>query len=207
MNGMVGFKRYELLPLPYGIDALEPYISKEIMDVHYNAHHKGYVSMTNKLLDRYESVIKGESTSYDLQGILRLLTFNLNGHKLHTLFWNSLAPAGKGGDTPGGRIADIIGRQYGGFDGFKKAFTEAANSLPGIGWTLLYYDEEAKGINIMTVENHFMNHVAMTNPILILDEFEHAYYLQYKNKRTDYIDAWWNVVNWENANKILKNLE
>ena len=199
-----GLKKYELPPLPYKIDSLEPYISKDIVDVHYNGHHKGYVNTANNLIDRLNGIIKGDITSYDIHGLIRNMTFNISGDKLHTMYWNNMAPEGKGGSTPGGKLADMIIEQYGSFDKFKKLFTEAANSNPGTGWAVLNYDKENGNLQIMTVENHFMNHLAEMPIILIVDEFEHAYYLQYKNKRGDYLTNWWNLVNWDDAEKRLE---
>ncbi|MCQ4344922.1 MAG: superoxide dismutase [Sulfolobaceae archaeon] len=200
------YKRYELPPLPYKVDALEPYISKDIVDVHYNGHHKGYVNGANQFLERMEKVIKGELQpgQYDVQGLMRGLVFNINGHKLHAIYWQNMAPAGKGGGKPGGLLADLIDRQFGSFEKFKQVFTETANSLPGTGWTVLYYDTETGNLQLMTIENHFMNQIIELPVLLIVDEFEHAYYLQYKNKRADYINAWWNVVNWEDAENRLR---
>lgn len=206
MAQTIQFKKYELPPLPYKIDALEPYISKDIIDVHYNGHHKGYVNGANTFLERLEKILNGQLTSgqYDIQGLLRGLVFNINGHKLHSLYWKNMAPPGKGGGKPGGVLGDLIEKQFGSFEKFKQIFTEAANSLPGTGWTVLYYDTESGNLEIMTFENHFQNHIAELPIILILDEFEHAYYLQYKNKRADYINAWWNVVNWDDAEQKLQ---
>jgi len=200
------YKRYELPPLPYKVDALEPHISKDIVDVHYNGHHKGYVNGANQFLERMEKVIKGELQpgQYDVQGLMRGLVFNINGHKLHALYWQNMAPAGKGGGKPGGLLADLIDKQFGSFERFKQVFTETANSLPGTGWTVLYYDTETGNLQIMTIENHFMNQIIELPVLLIVDEFEHAYYLQYKNKRADYINAWWNVVNWDDAENRLR---
>ncbi|MCY0882297.1 MAG: superoxide dismutase [Acidianus infernus] len=206
MSSLTYLKKYELPPLPYNLDALEPYISKEIIDVHYNGHHKGYVNGANSFVDRVNKILKGEISSgqYDIQGLLRGLVFNINGHKLHSLYWQSMAPAGKGGGKPGGVIGDLIEKQYGSFEKFKALFTEAANSLPGTGWTVLYYEVENGNLQIMTFENHFKNHIAELPILLILDEFEHAYYLQYKNKRADYVNNWWNLVNWDFADKKLQ---
>jgi Fe-Mn family superoxide dismutase len=200
------YKRYELPPLPYKVDELEPYISKDIVDVHYNGHHKGYVNGANQFLERMEKVIKGELQpgQYDVQGLMRGLVFNINGHKLHAIYWQNMAPAGKGGGQPGGLLADLINKQFGSFERFKQVFTETANSLPGTGWTVLYYDNETGNLQIMTIENHFMNQIIELPVLLIVDEFEHAYYLQYKNKRADYINAWWNVVNWDDAENRLR---
>ncbi len=100
-----GLRKYELPQLPYKIDGLEPYISKDIVDVHYNGHHKGYVNTANTLLDRYNGIIKGDVTSYDLHGLIRLLTFNISGDKLHTLYWDNMAPSGKGGAVPAVSLA------------------------------------------------------------------------------------------------------
>jgi len=200
------FKKYELPALPYKLDALEPYISKEILDVHYNGHHKGYVNTTNTLVDRMEKIIKKEvpAGSYDLQGVIRNIVFNVNGHKLHTLYWKNMKPVSNDKtNTPGGKIADLIIKQYKSLDRFKELFIEAANSLPGGGWTTLNYDTENGNLHIMTYENHFMNQIAELPILLVLDEFEHAYYLQYKNKRADYINAWWLLINWDDAEQRL----
>jgi len=202
----MAFKKYELPQLPYKLDSLEPYISRDIVDVHYNGHHKGYVNGANGLLDRLDKVVGGglAQGQYDVQGILRGLTFNINGHKLHALYWNSMAPSGKGGGKPGGSIGDLITKQYGSFERFRQVMTEAENSLPGTGWTALYYDQETGNLQIMTIENHFMNHIGELPIVLIVDEFEHAYYLQYKNKRADYVEAWWNLANWDFADQRLR---
>jgi Fe-Mn family superoxide dismutase len=201
----IELKKYELPPLPYKLNALEPYISEQIMDVHYNGHHKGYVNGANATIEKVEKIIKGEVTGYDLQGVVRNLTFNINGHKLHTIFWNNMGPVGsKGGGTPGGALADLINKQYGSFEKFKTIWAETMKSLPGAGWTVLYYDKESGRLVPITVENHFMNHIVELPVILIVDEFEHAYYLQYKNNRNAYLDAWWNVVNWEEADRRLQ---
>ena len=208
MADQIGFKRYELPKLPYDFNALEPHISKDVLEPHYTVNHKGYVDNANKSLDRYEKIIKGEVTSYDVQGIMRALTFNANGHKLHSLFWQNMASPGKGGGgAPGGKVADLITKQFGTFDRFKQMFNEAANSIPGNGWTVLYYDKEVKNLQIMTFENHFMNNLANTPILLLIDQWEHAFYLQYRTKRPDYVNAWWNVVNWSDAEKTLSTQE
>jgi len=121
-------KKYELPSLPYKLDALEPYISKDIMDVHYNVHHKGYVTNANATIDKLNQIAKGEVKSYDLSGVVRNLVFNVNGHKLHTLFWKAMAPSGKGGGKPGGALEDLINKQYGSFEVFKQIFGEFMRS-------------------------------------------------------------------------------
>jgi Fe-Mn family superoxide dismutase len=190
--------------LPYNFDALEPYISKEIMDVHYNGHHKAYVNGANAAIDKINSIAKGEIKGYDLAGVVRNLVFNVNGHKLHSLFWKAMAPIGKGGGQPGGVLGDMIEKQYGSFESFKQLFTESMKSLTGTGWTVLLFDRETGRLEISTIENHFINHIAELPIVQIVDEFEHAYYLQYKNNRNAYIDAWWNVANWEFSDEVLR---
>ncbi|WP_075058971.1 superoxide dismutase [Thermocladium modestius] len=197
------FKRYELPPLPYKTSDLEPHISAQVIDVHYNGHHKGYVNGANATVDRLEKILKGDVTSYDIQGLLRNLFFNINGHKLHAIYWHSMAPSGKGGGKPGGKLADLITKQYGGYDKFRKIFDEVMRSLPGSGWATLYYDPETGNLVFTTFENHYNQHIAELPVLLIVDEFEHAYYLQYKNNRNAYLDAIWNVLNWEEAEKRL----
>lgn len=199
------FKRYELPPLPYKLDALEPYVSTQIMDVHYNGHHKGYVNAANTTVEKVEKIVKGEASGYDLQGVVRNLVFNINGHKLHSIFWNNMGPSGsKGGGKPGGKLADLITKQYGGFDRFKAVFNDVMKSLTGTGWAVLYLDPETNNLTFTTVENHFINQIIELPVVLIVDEFEHAYYLQYKNNRNAYLEAWWNVVNWDNAEANLQ---
>jgi len=200
----LAMKRYELPPLPYKTDALEPYISKDILEVHYGGHHKGYVNGANSTVERIEKILKGEVTGYDMQGIIRSLVFNINGHKLHSIYWENMAPPGKVGGKPGGALADLLEKQYGSFENFKKIFNEAMRSLPGSGWAVLYYDTENGNLTFTTFENHFMNHIAELPIILIVDEFEHAYYLQYKNNRNNYLEAWWNIVNWDDADRRLR---
>lgn len=197
-------RKYELPPLPYKLDALEPYISEQVMDLHYNMHHKGYVTASNAAVEKVQKIVNGEVQGYDWQGVVRSLVFNINGHKLHTMFWNNMAPAdSRGGGKPGGALQDLIERQFGTYDKFKQTFTDVMKSLTGTGWAVLYYDTETRGLVISTVENHFINHIAELPVVQIVDEFEHAYYLQYKNNRNAYLDAWWGVVNWENAEKNL----
>ena len=206
-NNRMGFKRYTQLPMPYKFDALEPHISKEIMEPHYSMNHKAYVDNANKFIERYEKVIAGEVKDYDIQGILRAITFNVNGHKLHARFWNNMAGEGKGGGKPGGKVGDLITSHYGSFDRFKQIFTEAANSMLGAGWTALCYDKETGNPQIMTIENHFMNKVAGAPVLALIDEWEHAFNMQYKTKRADYVAAWWNVVNWDDAEKVLEMVQ
>ncbi len=193
-------KKYELPPLPYSYEALEPYISREIMTLHHTKHHQAYVTGANAALERLEKQRKGENPE-NVRGILRDLSFNLSGHKLHAVFWPNMAPAGKGGGAPGGRLADQINRDFGSFEAFKKQFSDAAKNVEAVGWAILTYDAESDTLLIYQVEKQNFMHPPDLPLILTLDVWEHAYYLQYKNDRASYVDNWWNVVNWDDAEK------
>jgi Fe-Mn family superoxide dismutase len=193
-------KKYELPPLPYSYEALEPYISREIMTLHHTKHHQAYVTGANAALERLEKQRKGENPE-NVRGILRDLSFNLSGHKLHTVFWPNMAPSGKGGGTPGGRLADQINRDFGSFEAFKKQFSDAAKNVEAVGWAILTYDAESDTLLIYQVEKQNFMHPPDLPLILTLDVWEHAYYLQYKNDRASYVDNWWNVVNWDDVEK------
>ncbi|MGC9009150.1 MAG: superoxide dismutase [Sulfolobales archaeon] len=195
-------KRYELPPLPYPYNALEPYISEEIMKVHHQKHHQGYVNGANAALEKLEKYLKGE-LQIDVRAVLRDFSFNYGGHILHSLFWRNMAPAGKGGGTPGGYLGDLIDKSFGSFQKFKELFSAAAKNVEGVGWTALGYDILLGELRIYQIEKHNVLQVAGIIPVLIIDVFEHAYYLQYKNDRSTYVDNWWNVVNWDDVEKRL----
>ncbi len=136
-------KTYTLPPLPYAYDALEPYISQQIMTLHHDKHHNAYVTGANAALDKLEKARAG-TLQIDIKGTLRDLSFNMGGHKLHSIFWNNMAAAGKGGGgVPSGKLADKIIQDFGGFDKFKAQFSDAAKAVEGSGWALLLYDSGA----------------------------------------------------------------
>ncbi|MEM2237286.1 MAG: superoxide dismutase [Candidatus Caldarchaeum sp.] len=193
-------KKYVLPQLPYAYNALEPYISAEIMTLHHTKHHQAYVNGANAALERLEKHRKGENPE-NIRGILRDLSFNLSGHKLHAVFWPNMAPAGKGGGKPGGSIADQINKDFGDFESFKKQFSDAAKNVEAVGWAVLTYDAESETLVIYQVEKQNFMHPPDLPLLLTLDVWEHAYYLQYKNDRAAYVDNWWNVVNWDDVDK------
>jgi len=166
-------KKYELPPLPYSYEALEPYISREIMNLHYNKHHQAYVNGANAALDRLEKQRRGE-TQENVRAILRDLSFNLSGHKLHSVFWPNMAPAGKGGGTPGGAIADQINKDFGSFEAFKKQFSDAAKNVEAVGWAILTYDQESDTLLIYQVEKQNFMHPPNLPLLLTLDVWEHT---------------------------------
>lgn len=188
--------RYELPALPYKYEDLEPVISAEIMRLHHDIHHAGYVKGANAALEKLEKARRGE-IEINTREVLRDLSFHLNGHLLHSIFWpNMKAP--EESNKPGGRIADAIEKGFGSFDAFKKEFSAAAKSVEGSGWATLSKDERGN-LFVLGIEKHNLMHVAGLKPLLVLDVWEHAYYLQYKNKRGDYVEQWWKVVNWEDV--------
>ncbi len=193
-------KKYELPPLPYAYNALEPYISEEIMRLHHDKHHNAYVNGANAALERLEKQRRGESQE-NVRAILRDLSFNLSGHKLHSVFWPNMAPQGKGGGKPGGAIADQINKDFGSFEAFKKQFSDAAKTVEAVGWAILTYDPEADTLLIYQVEKQNFMHPPHLPLLLTLDVWEHAYYLQYKNDRASYVENWWAVVNWDDVDK------
>jgi len=158
------------------------------------------VTGANAALERLEKQRKGENPE-NVRGILRDLSFNLSGHKLHTVFWPNMAPAGKGGGAPGGQLADQINKDFGSFEAFKKQFSDAAKNVEAVGWAILTYDAESDTLLIYQVEKQNFMHPPDLPLILTLDVWEHAYYLQYKNDRASYVENWWNVVNWDDAEK------
>ncbi len=192
--------KYELPSLPYNYNALEPVISEQIMTLHHQKHHQAYVTGSNAALERLEKARRGENPE-NIRGILRDFSFNLSGHKLHSVFWPNMAPPGKGGGSAGGSIGDQINKDFGGFDNFKKQFSDAAKNVEGAGWAILTYDAESDALLIYQVEKQNFMHPPNLPLLLTLDVWEHAYYLQYLNDRGKYVDAWWGVANWADADK------
>jgi Fe-Mn family superoxide dismutase len=170
------------------------------MTLHHTKHHQAYVNGANAALEKIEKASRGE-LEIDVRAVLRDLSFNLDGHKLHSIFWPNMAPPGKGGGKPGGGIADRIEKEFGGFDRFKKLFSDAAKTVEGVGWALLLYDPETDRLVLTQIEKQNLMHLAQLPILLSLDVWEHAYYLQYKNDRASYVDAWWQVVNWDDVEK------
>ncbi|XVH31675.1 superoxide dismutase [Haloferacaceae archaeon DSL9] len=187
---------YELPDLPYDYDALEPHIDARIMELHHDKHHQGYVDGANAALGRLEEM--RESGDFgDVKSVKRNLAFHLSGHVNHTVFWENMHP--DGGGEPEGDLADAIEADFGSFDGFKQDFTKTAGGVEGSGWALLLYDPLGEQLIVGAAENHQNQTPQGTVPLLVLDVWEHAYYLQYENNRGEYVDNFWNVVNWDDV--------
>lgn len=197
---------YALPKLPYDYKDLEPQMSEEQLKVHHTKHHQAYVRGANAILERLERARK-EGSELDLRSTLKELSFNIGGHVLHSFFWENIAPAGNGGGKPKGTLSDTIEREYGGFERFKKEFTQAATSVEGSGWAALTVCPLTKRPLMMQIEKHNTN-VYPTYPILmVLDVFEHAYYIDYKNERAKFVDAFWDIVNWNEIGRRLQEVQ
>ena len=189
---------YTLPDLPYDYAALEPHISGKIMELHHDKHHAAYVKGANDTLDQLaEAREKNALTPSPLNGLEKSLAFHLGGHLNHSAFWPNLSP--QGGDQPDGELAAAIDEFFGSFDAFKAHFTANANALQGSGWSMLVWDTLGQRLNVMQLFDQQGNLPAAQIPILLLDMWEHAYYLQYQNVKADYVTSWWNVANWSDA--------
>lgn len=190
--------KHSLPPLPYAYNALEPVISEEIMRLHHTKHHQSYVDGLNKAEKKLEESRK--SGDYSLvKHWSRELAFHGSGHYLHTIFWNNMNP--KGGGKPSGRLLQEIEKYFGSFEAFKKHFTEAAKAVEGVGWAILVWSPRSRHLEILQSERHMILTQWDTIPLLVLDVWEHAYYLQYKNNRADYVNNWWEIVNWNDVDQ------
>jgi Fe-Mn family superoxide dismutase len=184
---------HRLPPLPYSHDALEPYIDRETMRIHHDKLHQNYVDGLNKA---ELMLAKARSTGdFDLIRYWeRELAFHGAGHYLHTIFWQVMSPSG--GGVPQGELAEQLSRDFGSFDAFKQQFSQAAENVEGPGWAILVWSPRAQRTEILTAEIHQNLSQWDVIPLLVLDVWEHSYFLTYKNERAKYVEAWWNVVNW-----------
>ncbi len=184
---------HRLPPLPYAYNALEPYIDEEIMRLHHSEHHNSYIEGLNKAEKEMEKARR--KNNFDLiKHWQREAAFNGAGHYLHTIFWNSMSP--KGGGNPRGSLAEQINTDFVSFDRFKEHFSESAKNVEAVGWAILVWAPQARRLEILQAEKHQNLSQWDVVPLLPLDVWEHAYYLQYKNNRGLYVDNWWNVVDW-----------
>ncbi|MBA8793144.1 Fe-Mn family superoxide dismutase [Friedmanniella endophytica] len=188
--------KYELPDLPYDYGALEPHISGQIMELHHDKHHATYVTALNGALDQLAEAREKNSFG-SIVGLEKTLAFNLGGHVNHSIFWRNLSP--EGGDKPDGELGAAIDDAFGSFDGFRAHFEASATTIQGSGWSMLVWDALGQRLLIAQLYDQQGNLPAGQIPIVTLDMWEHAFYLQYKNVKPDYVKAWWNVVNWADA--------
>ena len=187
---------YTLPDLPYDYSALEPSISGAIMELHHSKHHQAYVTGANTALAQLAEARDSDNLAY-VNKLEKDLSFNLGGHINHSIFWTNLSP--NGGDKPTGDLASAIDDQFGSFDKFMVHFTATALGVQGSGWAVLAYDSIGQRLIIVQFFDQQGNLPAGIVPLLMLDVWEHAYYLDYKNVRADYVKAFWAITNWENV--------
>jgi len=194
--------RYELPKLSYGYDELEPFIDTETMKIHHQKHHQAYVDGLNKSLEQVGSASHPQYISSILANLKSIpksgqsaINFFGGGFENHRLFWETMTPNSNG--NPGGKLEDSIDVYFNNFENFKKVFSEKAISIQGSGWCWLVFNQTYNKIEIITTLNQDSPWIFQKVPLLGLDVWEHAYYLKYQNKRPDYVEAWWNVVNWD----------
>ncbi len=191
--------KHELPALPYNYAALEPYYNEQTLRLHHTAHHKAYVDGLNNAEAKLNEA-REEGNFALIKHWERELAFHGSGHILHSLFWENMAPQGGSPDGDQAVVRQII-RDFGSFETFKKQFSSAAALVEGSGWVLLCRHEQLDKLLILTAEKHQDLTIWGAVPLLVLDVWEHAYYLQYQNKRPAFIEAWWNLVNWDDVNK------
>lgn len=190
---------YQLPNLPYDYSALEPVISAEIMKLHHLGHHKAYVTNLNTALKKYSEAEERQDLAAMI-GLQQAIKFNGGGHVNHSIFWKNLAPIGKGGgEEPKGELAKTIQTEFGSFDAFVEKMSAAAGGIQGSGWAWLGWNKGNERLVIATCANQDPLSILGYTPLLGIDVWEHAYYLQYKNVRADYIKNIWKIVHWEDV--------
>lgn len=195
---------YTLPPLPYDYADLEPYIDAETMKLHHDIHHAGYVKNANAAIATLQEIREqGGDRMADVAAVTQSLQFNLSGHVLHTMFWNNMKKDGGGQPPADSDIGRMVKRDFGSFDAFAAHYQRATATVQGSGWGLLCYEPLADRLLITQVEKQ-QNSTVWCVPVLGCDVWEHAYYLRYQNRRSDYVKAFMNVINWEDVDQRLR---
>jgi Fe-Mn family superoxide dismutase len=184
---------YSLPELPYDYAALEPHISGQILELHHDKHHAAYVAGANTTLDKLAAAREADDFGA-IVGLEKTLAFNVSGHVLHSIYWTNMSP--DGGGEPEGELSEALAGDFGSYAGFKSQLTQATATVQGSGWGVLAWDPLGQRLLVEQVYDHQSNVGQGAVPLLVIDIWEHAFYLQYKNVKADYITAFWNVVNW-----------
>ena len=196
---------YTLPPLPYGYADLEPYIDAQTMTLHHDVHHAGYVRNANEAVVELEQVRRaGGQEISSVRTLTDKLSFNLSGHLLHSVFWTNMMKNGGGEPAADSEIAKAITRDFGSFEAFAAQFQAAAQQVQGSGWGVLAYEPNSQRLIVLQAEKHQNLGVWGAVPLLVIDVWEHAYYLKYQNQRSSYVKAFMNVVNWGDVDKRLQ---
>ncbi|MEH7030551.1 superoxide dismutase [Priestia megaterium] len=190
--------RHELPPLGYSYSALEPYINREIMRLHHSKHHQSYVDGLNKAELMLQQA--RNTNNFDLiKHWEREAAFHGSGHYLHTIFWEIMSP--EGGGRPRRQLLQQLQKDFGSYEKFMMHFSQAAKKVEGVGWAILVWAPRSRKLEVLQAERHQLLTQWDTIPLLVLDVWEHAYYLQYKNERDPYVDNWWKIIYWPNVEK------
>ena len=199
-------KKYELPPVPYPYDALEPHIDARTMEIHHTKHHQAYTDKLNAALEKCPQEIQDKDIVEILSNLkqipadqLSAINFNGGGFDNHRIFWNNMKL--NGGGEPAGSIASAINSSFGSFSDFKEKFSSTTALIQGSGWGWLAYNPSSKKVEYKSMPNQTSPRTEGLIPLLGCDVWEHAYYLKYQNRRPDYISAWWNVINWDDVTK------
>jgi Fe-Mn family superoxide dismutase len=191
---------YLLPDLEYDYAALEPHISAQIMELHHDKHHKAYVDKANEILDKLDEARQKKDFS-SVAGMERTLAFNLSGHVLHSIFWKNLTP--DGGGAPTGELARLVTRDFGDFESFRAQLTEVASTVMGSGWAALVWEPLGQRLLTCQIYDHQSNLSQGGIALMVIDAWEHAYYLQYRNQKTEFFKAVWNLWNWDDIESRL----
>ena len=192
-NATAAPKEYSLPPLPYGSKDLDSFLSEEILTLHHDKHHNAYVEGLNKALASLAQA--HQDANYGaVKDLSRAIAFHGSGHVLHSLYWNSMSP--KGGGEPSGVLKAMLEASFGTVDAFRKHFSAATKAAEASGWGILAYEPMAERLLVLAAESHQQMGLHGSIPLLVCDVWEHAYYLKYQNRRGEYVDGFWNVVNW-----------
>jgi superoxide dismutase, Fe-Mn family len=192
---------YTLPELTYDFGALEPHVSGKILELHHDKHHAAYVTGANTTLERLDEA-RAKNDFSALPGLERALAFHVSGHALHSIFWTNLAP--KAGGRPSGQLAAAIDRDFGSFDAFRSQLTQAAATVMGSGWAALSWEPLGRRLVVTQIYDHQSNVTQGGAPLLVLDAWEHAYYLQYQNRKAEFFEAVWNLWNWTDVEHRLE---
>ena len=191
---------YMLPQLTYSYDALEPHISARMLELHHRKHHAGYVENANAVIGKLEEA-RREDDFTKLGALERALAFHLSGHLLHSIFWKNLSP--KGGRAPTGELAEAIERDFSSFDKFRRQLTEVAATTMGSGWAAVVWEPLGKRLLTTQIYDHQSNVNQAGVPLMVIDAWEHAYYLQYQNRKKEFFEAVWHLWDWRDIGERL----
>lgn len=193
-------QNYELPKLNYSYDALKPFISEEQLRLHHEMHHRAYVDNANSLSEKMAKA-RHEGSDIDQKSMLKAMSFNLGGHILHSIFWSILGPAGRIKNAPESALAKAISDEFASMERFRKEFTDAAMSVEGSGWAALVWCTHTERLMLMQIEKHDVHIYPSFHILMLLDVWEHAYYLDYKNARAKFVEAFWSILDWGEVDK------